>query len=78
MRRIVMTVAMPAGIAKAIDGSSLAQEVAYVCRRVWRVARGAVGGVASAGGRARVIIATATDSRTILEACWSPLSGDQC
>ena len=42
------------------------------------VALGAVGGVASAGGRARVIIATATDSRTILEACWSPLSGDQC
>lgn len=29
-----MTVAMPAGIAKAID--SLAQDVAYVCRRVWR------------------------------------------
>ena len=28
------TVAMPAGIAKAID--SLAQDVAYVCRRVWR------------------------------------------
>jgi hypothetical protein len=35
-RADAMTVAMPAGIAKAIDGSSLAQDVAYVCRRVWR------------------------------------------
>ena len=35
-RADAMTVAMPAGIAKAIDRSSLAQDVAYVCRRVWR------------------------------------------
>jgi hypothetical protein len=35
-RADAMTVAMPAGIAKAIDGSSLAQDVAYICRRVWR------------------------------------------
>ena len=60
-----MTVAMPAGIAKAID--SLAQDVAYVCRRVWRCGPGAAVGVAPAGGLARVTIATATDSRTISE-----------
>jgi len=35
-RADAMTVAMPAGIAKAIDGSNLAHDVAYVCRRVWR------------------------------------------
>ncbi len=35
-RADAMTLAAPAGIAAAIDGSSLAQDVAYVCRRVWR------------------------------------------
>ena len=42
------------------------------------VALGAAGGVASAGGLARVTIATTvTDSRTIPKAYWSPLAGDQ-
>ncbi|HZP74684.1 MAG TPA: hypothetical protein VFB45_00945 [Pseudolabrys sp.] len=31
-----MTFSTPAAIAAAVDGSSLAQDVAYVCRRVWR------------------------------------------
>jgi len=35
-RADAMTVPMPAGIATAIDGTNLAQDVAYVCRRVWR------------------------------------------
>ncbi|HZP69606.1 MAG TPA: hypothetical protein VFB29_06635 [Pseudolabrys sp.] len=35
-RADAMTVSMPAGIAKAIDGTNLAQDIAYVCRRVWR------------------------------------------
>jgi len=35
-RAEAMTVAVPAGIATAIDGTNLAQDIAYVCRRVWR------------------------------------------
>jgi hypothetical protein len=35
-RADAMTAPMPAGIAKAIDGTNLAQDVAYICRRVWR------------------------------------------
>jgi hypothetical protein len=35
-RADAMTVSMPAGITKAIDGTNLAQDIAYVCRRVWR------------------------------------------
>jgi hypothetical protein len=35
-RADAMTAPMPAGIAKAIDGANLAQDVAYVCRRAWR------------------------------------------
>ncbi len=35
-RADAMTVAMPAGITNAIDGTNLAQDIAYVCRRVWR------------------------------------------
>lgn len=31
-----MTVSTPAGIQAAVDHTSLAQDVAYVCRRVWR------------------------------------------
>lgn len=31
-----MTVSTPAGIAAAVDANGLAQDVAYVCRRVWR------------------------------------------
>jgi len=31
-----MTVSTPAGIAAAVDTTSLAQDVAYVCNRVWR------------------------------------------
>ena len=34
-RAEAMTVSTPAGIAAAVDGNSLAQDVAYVCRRVW-------------------------------------------
>jgi hypothetical protein len=35
-RADAMPVPMPAGIAKAIEGTNLAEDVAYVCRRVWR------------------------------------------
>ena len=35
-RADAMTVAVPASIAKTIYRSNLAQDVAYVCRRVWR------------------------------------------
>lgn len=31
-----MTLPAPAGIAAAAEGNNLAQDVAYVCRRVWR------------------------------------------
>jgi hypothetical protein len=31
-----MTVPVPTGILAAIDGTNLAQDIAYVCRRVWR------------------------------------------
>ena len=31
-----MTLPAPAGIAAAAQGNNLAQDVAYVCRRVWR------------------------------------------
>ena len=31
-----LTVPVPAGIRAVIDGSNLAQDIAYVCRRVWR------------------------------------------
>lgn len=31
-----MTLPAPAGIAAAVEGNNLAQDVAYVCRRVWR------------------------------------------
>ncbi len=35
-RAEAMTITMPAGIGTALDGTNLAQDVAYVCRRVWR------------------------------------------
>jgi hypothetical protein len=35
-RAAAMTVTTPAGIGAALDGTNLAQDVAYVCRRVWR------------------------------------------
>jgi hypothetical protein len=35
-RADAMTVSTPAGIAAAVEATSLAQDVAYVCRRVWR------------------------------------------
>jgi hypothetical protein len=35
-RAEAMTVSTPAGIAAAVNHDSLAQDVAYVCRRVWR------------------------------------------
>jgi hypothetical protein len=35
-RAEAMTVSTPAGIAAAVDAAGLAQDVAYVCRRVWR------------------------------------------
>lgn len=35
-RADAMTVSTPAGIAAAMDSTSLAQDVAYYCRRVWR------------------------------------------
>ena len=35
-RAEALTVSTPAGIRAAIDETSLAQDVAYVCRRVWR------------------------------------------
>jgi hypothetical protein len=31
-----MTVPPPAGIATAVEGNTIVQDVAYVCRRVWR------------------------------------------
>lgn len=31
-----MTLSTPAGIAAAVDTTSLAQDVAYICNRVWR------------------------------------------
>ena len=31
-----MAISTPAGIAAAVDTTSLAQDVAYVCNRVWR------------------------------------------
>ena len=31
-----MTVSTPAGIAAAVNANGLTQDVAYVCRRVWR------------------------------------------
>jgi hypothetical protein len=60
-----MTVAMPAGIAKAID--SLAQDVAYVCRRVWRCGPWSCGWRRACWWTGPRYIATATDSRTISE-----------
>jgi len=35
-RAEAMTITTPAGIGTALDGTNLAQDVAYVCRRVWR------------------------------------------
>jgi hypothetical protein len=35
-RAEAMALSTPAGIQAAVDGTSLAQDVAYVCRRVWR------------------------------------------
>ncbi len=35
-RAEAMTISTPAGIAAAVDANSLTQNVAYVCRRVWR------------------------------------------
>ena len=35
-RAEAMTLSTPAGIQAAIDDTSLAQDVAYVCNRVWR------------------------------------------
>jgi len=35
-RAEAMPVSSPAGIAAAVDAAGLAQDVAYVCRRVWR------------------------------------------
>lgn len=35
-RADAMTAPVPAGIRAVIDGSTLAQDIAYVCRRVWR------------------------------------------
>ena len=35
-RAEAMTLSTPAAIQAAIDDTSLAQDVAYVCRRVWR------------------------------------------
>ena len=35
-RAEAMTVPAPAGLMAAIDGTNLAQDVAYICRRVWR------------------------------------------
>jgi hypothetical protein len=35
-RAEAMTIPAPAGIAAAVNGNSLAETVAYVCRRVWR------------------------------------------
>jgi len=35
-RADAMTVTTPTGLMAAIDGTRLTQDVAYVCRRVWR------------------------------------------
>jgi hypothetical protein len=35
-RAEAMTITTPAGILAALDGTNLAQDVAYICRRVWR------------------------------------------
>jgi hypothetical protein len=35
-RAEAMTISTPAGVAAAVDATGLAQDVAYVCRRVWR------------------------------------------
>lgn len=35
-RAEAMTISTPAGIAAAVDATGLTQDVAYVCRRVWR------------------------------------------
>jgi hypothetical protein len=35
-RAEAMTFGTPAGVALAAEGTNLAEEVAYVCRRVWR------------------------------------------
>ncbi len=35
-RAEAMTVTTPVGILAAIDGTNVAQDVAYVCRRLWR------------------------------------------
>ncbi|MGB6352220.1 MAG: hypothetical protein WBG10_19565 [Pseudolabrys sp.] len=35
-RADAMTITTPAGIRTSLDGTTLAQDVAYVCRRVWR------------------------------------------
>jgi hypothetical protein len=35
-RAEAMTITAPAGIRAALDGTNLAQDVAYICRRVWR------------------------------------------
>jgi hypothetical protein len=35
-RAEAMTAPTPAGLVAALEGTNLAQDVAYVCRRVWR------------------------------------------
>ena len=35
-RTEAMTVTTPSGLMAAIDGTNLAESIAYVCRRVWR------------------------------------------
>jgi hypothetical protein len=35
-RAEAMTVTTPVGLVAALDGTNLAQDVAYVCRRLWR------------------------------------------
>jgi len=35
-RAEAMTVTTPSGLMAAIDGTNLAENIAYVCRRVWR------------------------------------------
>ena len=39
-RAEAMTVTTPAGLAAMLDGTNLAQDVAYVCRRAWRCGPG--------------------------------------
>jgi len=43
-RAEAMTVTTPAGILAAVNGSSVVQEVAYVCRRLWRCGPGGLCG----------------------------------